>query len=158
MDQAALPLKAGAPAPPFQLPCTSVTKVSLYEFLRRPVVLAFYPEDWSPASVDLLSMLQDFLTEISETGAAVVAVSIDGIWSHEAFARSYHLEFPLLSDARPRGEVARAYGVYDEAEDAAKRAIFVIDGCGRIASAEIYPPDLTPSARVILDGLNRLRG
>ena len=106
------PLPAGNPAPAFRLPRVPGQTLALASLRGRPVVLAFYPADWEPVSAEQLATLQHFLPAIRHLGAELVGISVDGAWSHLAFARAHGLGFPLLADAEPKGLVARAYGVY----------------------------------------------
>ena len=152
------PLSPGTPAPAFTLRNSPYGYMSLYELLGRPVVLTFYSEDWAPVCVDQLALLRDFLPDIEASGAKVLAVSVDSPWSHRAIAEAQGLPYPLLSDNRPRGAVARAYGVLNEAEGYAERCLFVIDRFGTIACSELYPADLNPGALGILNTLRVLTG
>jgi len=102
-------LAPGSSAPEFTLPSTPDQSVSLSEFRGRPVVLVFYPEDWSPVCSDQLVLYQQLLPEFQRYDAELIGISVDGIWSHLAFARDRNLHFPLLSDFEPKGEVARSY-------------------------------------------------
>jgi peroxiredoxin len=87
----------------------------------------------------------------------VLGISVDGVWSHEAFVESRHLRFPLLSDYEPKGEVARRYGAYDHQDGCAQRALFVVDRDGTIAWSFLSPPALNPGADGILDALEALK-
>jgi peroxiredoxin len=151
------PLSPGTVAPRFTLRCNPYSYASLSDYAGRLVVLSFFSEDWCPVCLDQLTLLRDFLPEIEECGAAVVAVSVDGPWSHRSVARAHNLAYTILSDSRPRGAVARAYGVFDESEGTARRSLFVIDGDGVIAWSEIYPADLNPGAIGILNRLRLLK-
>jgi peroxiredoxin len=104
----ASPLSPGNPAPDFELPSTPDQKVMLSEFRRQAVILAFYPEDWSPVCSDQLGLYQAVLPEFQKFGAELVAISVDSAWSHLAFAKDRNLHFPLLADFEPKGDVARA--------------------------------------------------
>jgi peroxiredoxin len=55
--------------------------------------------------------LQELLPEFQRFGAELVGISVDGVWSHLAFAKDRNLHFPLLADFEPKGEVSRAYHV-----------------------------------------------
>src|ERR1700733_14567637 len=105
-------LKAGVQAPDFSLPTTPDQKVSLSEFRGRPVVLVFYPADWSPVCSDQLALYNELLSDFGNLGAELIGISVDGIWCHLAFAKDRKYHFPLLSDFEPKGAVARSYGVY----------------------------------------------
>src|SRR5258705_11554943 len=98
-------LKAGVLAPDFSLATTPDQKVSLSEFRGRPVVLVFYPADWSPVCGDQLALYNELREDFDQLDATLLAISVDGAWCHVAFAkdRGYHLS--LLSDFEPKGEV-----------------------------------------------------
>src|SRR5262249_30076204 len=78
----------------------------------RPVILAFYPVDWSPVCGDQVVLYNELLPEFQRFNAAMLGISVDGFWRYLAFAKDRKLRFPLLSDFEPRGAVARSYGAY----------------------------------------------
>jgi peroxiredoxin len=123
-------LPPGAPAPDFTLPVTPDQMLSLRELRGHPVILAFYPADWSPVCGDQMALYNEILPEFQKFGAELAGVSVDGVWCHLAFAEARHLHLPLLADFEPKGEVARAYGAYRSAEGVSERALFVIDKNG----------------------------
>jgi peroxiredoxin len=86
VDHRATPLPPGTKAPNFQLPSTPDQMVALDEFRGQPVILAFYPEDWSPVCSDQMALYQELLPEFQRFGAELVGISVDGAWSHLAFA------------------------------------------------------------------------
>jgi peroxiredoxin len=149
-------LSAGTAAPEFTLRATPDQTVALKEFRGRNVILAFYPADWSPVCSDQLALYNELLDEFARFNAQLLAISVDGIWSHAALARERRYHFPLLSDAEPKGEVARAYGVYDEKEGVAQRALFVIDGDGVIRWSYLSPMGVNPGAAGIIKALEAL--
>jgi peroxiredoxin len=146
-------LPAGVPAPEFSLPTTPDQKVALSEFRGRPVVLAFYPADWSPVCSDQLSLYQELAPEFSEFEAQLLGISVDGVWCHLAFAKDRKLRIPLLSDFEPKGEVARRYGVYREQGGESERALFVVDAEGIIRWSFVSPTGVNPGAAGILKAL-----
>ena len=107
------PLAPGTQAPDFRLVGTEDREISPSDYRGRPVILVFYPADWSPVCGDQLALYNEVLPLFNEYQAQVLAISVDGIWCHKAFAESRKLGFPLLSDFEPKGAVARTYGVYD---------------------------------------------
>jgi peroxiredoxin len=131
--------------------------VSLSEFRGRPVVLAFYPADWSPVCGDQMALYNEMLDEFQEFEAEVIGISVDGAWCHSAFARQSKLHFPLLADFEPKGSVARAYGVYDEKDGTSERALFVIDSNGIIHWSYVSPVGVNPGANGILSALEELK-
>ena len=130
--------------------------MSLSEFRGRPVILAFYPEDWSPVCSDQLALYQELLPEFSRFNAELLGISVDGIWSHLAFAKDRNLHFPLLADFEPKGAVAKTYGVYRAADGTSERALYVIDADGVIAWSYVSPVGINPGADGILSALERL--
>src|SRR5476651_442148 len=112
--ESAAPLVVGDPAPDFTLNVAPDKTLSLSELRGRPVVLVFYPADWSPVCGDQVALYNEMLSEFHRYDAQVVGISVDGPWCHAAFAHDRKLRFPLLSDFEPKGEVARRYGVYHE--------------------------------------------
>src|SRR6266566_3427705 len=122
VDNRPVPLPPGTEAPEFRLPSTPDQIVSLGEFRGRPVILAFYPEDWSPVCSDQLALYQAVLPEFRKFNAELVGISVDSVWSHLAFAKDRNLHFPLLSDFEPKGELARTYQVYRANEGTTERA------------------------------------
>ena len=150
------PLAAGTEAPDFQLRSTPDQKLSLSELRGRPVVLVFYPEDWSPVCSDQLALYQELMPEFERHDAQLVGVSVDGIWCHLAFAKDRHLQFPLLPDFEPKGEISRLYGVYRDVDGTSERALFVIDGDGVIRWSYVSPVGVNPGADGILRALEEL--
>jgi peroxiredoxin len=112
VDHGATPLPAGTKAPDFELPSRPDRTVSLAEFRGQPVILALYPEDWSPVCSDQMALYQEVLPEFQKFKAELLGISVDGVWSHLAFAKDRNLRFPLLADFEPKGKVARTYHVY----------------------------------------------
>lgn len=152
------PVAAGEPAPGFTLPAGPDETLSLDELRGRPAVLVFYPGDWSPVCSDQLDLYQAVLPRFEERGARLVGISVDSVWSHAAFADHRGLEFPLLADFEPKGEVARAYGVYRDDDGIAERALFVLDPEGAVRWSHVSPPDVVPGADGILEALDDLAG
>jgi peroxiredoxin len=149
-------LPPGSQAPDFTLAATPDQKISLSDFRGRPVILAFYPADWSPVCGDQMSLYNEVLPEFKRFNAELLGISVDGAWCHSAYRQNRNLHFTLLSDFEPKGEVARDYGVYRKSEGVCERALFVIDGNGRIAWSYVSPIGVNPGADGILKALENL--
>jgi peroxiredoxin len=149
-------LKPGTRAPDFSLAVTPDQKLSLAELRGRPVILAFYPADWSPVCGDQMALYNEILPEFQKYGAELVGISVDGTWCHDAFTKDHHLHFPLLADFEPKGEVAKKYGAYRSSEGCSERALFVIDKNGVIAWSYLSPVAVNPGAEGILQALEEL--
>src|SRR5215469_14964374 len=149
-------LEPGTIAPEFSLHVTPDQKLSLRELRGRPVILAFYPADWSPVCGDQMALYNEILPEFHKANAEILGISVDGVWCHEAFAKDRHIHFPLLADFEPKGAVAKAYGAYRQEDGYCERALFVIDKNGSIAWSYLSPVAVNPGADGILDALDKL--
>ena len=154
--QTAGPLPAGTPAPDFTLHSAPDQTVTLSALRGRPVILAFYPADWSPVCGDQMVLYNEVLEEFQAYGAVLLGISVDGVWCHKAFAEARRLRFPLLADFEPKGALAREYGVYRADEGTSERALFVIDAGGTIRWSYVSPSGVNPGANGILDALEAL--
>jgi peroxiredoxin len=146
----------GEQAPDFTLHSTPDQTVTLSQLRGRPVVLAFYPADWSPVCGDQMALYNELRSEFGRFHAQVIGISVDGAWCHAAFAQERKLHFPLLADFEPKGAVAQAYGVYQVPEGVSQRALFVIDGDGIVRWTHVSPAGINPGADGILDALEKL--
>ena len=150
-------LAAGDPAPNFSLRSTPDQFLSLSELRGRPVILAFYPADWSPVCGDQMSLYNEMLDEFQEFGAAIMGISVDGVWCHAAFSRDRKLHFPLLADFEPKGAVAQIYGVYRRGDGVSERALFVITPEGKVHWSYVSPVGINPGAAGIISALESLQ-
>jgi peroxiredoxin len=137
------PLQPGDAAPEFSLPATPDQLVKLSE-LQGPVVLIFYPADWSPVCGDELSMFEAAAGLFANHGAQLVGISVDSSWCHVAFKADRKLDFPLLADFHPKGAVAKSYGVFRDDDDTTERALFVLDAEHNIAWSYVSPVGISP--------------
>jgi peroxiredoxin len=150
-------LQPGTPAPDFNLRSTPDQWLTLNEFRGQPVVLAFYPADWSPVCGDQMALYNEMLPEFQQFDAELIGISVDGAWCHAAFARDRKLHFPLLGDFEPKGDIARRYGVYRDKDGVCERALFVIDPTGVIHWSYVSPLGVNPGANGILSALEDLQ-
>jgi len=149
-------LPAGTRAPDFTLPVTPDQSVSLSDFRGRPVIIAFYPGDFSPVCGDQMALYNELRSEFHKHHAELLGISVDSAWCHGAFAEARKLHFPLLSDFEPKGAVARLYGAYRPKEGTAARALFVLDGDGIIRWSYLSPVGVNPGADGILEALESM--
>lgn len=155
-EHAGAALAAGTPAPDFKLHSAPDQSLSLDDLRGAPVILAFYPADWSPVCGDQMALYNQILPEFRRLKAQLVGISVDGVWCHAAFAQNRNLHFPLLADFEPKGAVARKYGVYRQQDGICERALFVIDSGGVIAWSYVSPVGVNPGADGILVALEDL--
>ncbi len=138
-------IEAGVKAPDFELKDNHGRTVRLSDFRAfadhesdarngdaRNVVLVFYPFAFTGVCTGELQALRDELPTFVNDDTQLLAVSNDSMHTLRVFADQEGLEFPLLSDFWPHGEVSRAYGVFDEDKGCAVRGTFVIDKEGMI--------------------------
>jgi peroxiredoxin Q/BCP len=119
----------GDRAPDFSLPGTGGNTYSLAQFRGKPLVVVFYPADDSPVCTKQLGSYSTGMAEFQDVGAQVVAISSQGLDSHEKFAEKLGLTFPLLADTDKA--VADAYGTLGPL-GFPRRSVFVIDKDGII--------------------------
>ncbi len=150
-------LSAGTPAPDFTLPRGPDATHRLAASRGHPVILAFYPADWSPVCGDELGVFNEVLPEFQRYGAELLGISVDGVWCHKAYAAARHFEFTLLADFEPKGAVSRAYGAYRAQDGSSERALFVLDAAGVIRWSYLSPVGVNPGADGILAALEALK-
>ncbi|WP_183099225.1 peroxiredoxin [Nocardioides pelophilus] len=134
MTEAGLAL--GGPAPDFTLRDQFGQDITLSSYRgTKAVLILFYPFAFSGVCSGEMSSLRARLDEFLTFDTEVVAISCDPIYSLRAWSDAEGLNFALLSDFWPHGEVTRAYGVFDESAGAPLRSSYVIDRDGNLAWA-----------------------
>ncbi|MGZ8666473.1 MAG: redoxin domain-containing protein [Solirubrobacterales bacterium] len=147
-------IAAGQPAPDFTLTDQDGNQVSLADFSGEKVLLVFYPLDFSPVCTDQLSIYQEVRPEIAAKGASIVGISVDSPYTHKAFQEELGIDFSLLADFEPKGEVSRAYDAYYDGAGHGKRTLVLVDEQGVVAWAHESPSPLdVPGANLIFDAL-----
>ncbi len=149
-------IPTGSQAPDFSLFASPSQKVTLSNFKKQNVVLAFYPADWSPVCSNQIALYNEMETYFGNLNAQVLGISVDSKWSHMAFAEQNHFHFPLLADFEPKGEVSRLYGSYNESTGESHRSLYVIDGDGVIRWSYLSPVEINPGADGILNALEKI--
>ncbi len=150
-------IAVGMPAPDFTLKCSPESEpVTLSSLRGQPVVLAFYPADWSGVCGEQLSLYNEIHDEIESLGAKIFGVSVDSHHSHRAYAASKHLSFGLLADFHPKGAVSRSYDSFDDENGMSRRDLFVIDGDGIVRWMHRSPRGVNPGAAGFLAALEAL--
>lgn len=155
-DSGARILGAGEVAPDFSLRASPERAFVLSEQRGGPVVLAFYPADWSPVCGDQMALYNEVLEDVQRYGAKLVGISVDSAWCHAAFSEDRNLHFPLLADFEPKGAVSRAYGAYRNDDGFSERALFVVDAAGIIRWSYMSPIDVNPGANGFLSALESI--
>ncbi|GAA3127953.1 peroxiredoxin [Streptosporangium carneum] len=146
-------VEVGLAAPDFELKDQHGTPVKLSDHRGKKIVLIFYPLAFSSVCHGELCAIRDEFVAKAPDDVQVITVSVDSMFTHRAWADQEGYTFPLLSDFWPHGQVARAYGVFDEAKGVATRGTFVIDGEGVVRWSVVNP---IPQARDIAEYLKVL--
>jgi len=148
-------LTLGGPAPDFTLRDQFGQDVTLSSYRgSKVVVLVFFPYAFSGVCTGEMAGIRDRLAEFMTFDSEVLAISCDPIYSLRAFADADGLNFPLLSDFWPHGEVARAYGVFDEVKGSPQRSSYVVDPDGTLRWAV---HNARPEGRDLDEHLRQLR-
>ncbi len=142
-------VEVGDEAPDFELKDQHGAPVKLSSFRgQKNVVLVFYPLAFSGVCSGEMCAMRDDFPEVTGDDVALLTVSVDSTYSHRVWADQEHFGFELLSDFWPHGEVAKAYGVFDENKGFSIRGTFIIDKNGVVRWKVVNP---TPQARDIAD-------
>jgi peroxiredoxin len=149
-------LPSGVVAPDFVLAADPGKLLRLSDLRGQPVVLVFYPADWSPVCGDQLSLYNEILAEFGRFNARLIGISVDGPFCHAAFRKLRNLDITLASDFEPKGAVSRQYGAYNSEGGFSQRAIFVLDAEGIIRWSYLSPISVNPGADGILAALEEL--
>jgi peroxiredoxin len=149
-------IEVGDQAPEFDLPSSTGGTVTLSSFRgQKNVALVFYPFTFTGVCHGELCELRDDLRSFEDAAVQVLAVSCDSVHSQRRWAEEEGFGFPVLSDFWPHGQVAKAYGVFNETLGCANRQTFVIDKEGTIvatfASADLRTPRQRAEYRAALD-------
>ncbi|MBA3531566.1 MAG: peroxiredoxin [Ardenticatenales bacterium] len=151
-------IEVGAEAPDFKLKDQSRTEHKLSDYRGKPVVLLFYPLDFSSVCSEEMSCVQDNLTRFSQLDAQVFGVSVDSHHSHRVFAEQRGISYPLLADFHPKGEVSRAYGLYMEEWGYSSRGYVVIGPDGKVAAAKETGPATIPDMDEVAAAVAQAQG
>ena len=149
-------LQPGITAPDFTLRTTPNQSISLNQYRGNPVILVFYPADFSPVCGDEMTLFYDLFPDFERLNAEVMGISVDGVWCHLAFSKEKNLKIPLLADFEPKGEVAKKYGVYRKKDGIAERALFLLDKDGIIRYSYVSPIGVNPGADGVLKALESI--
>ena len=150
-------IAVGQPAPDFTLKDENNQDVHLADLRGTPVVLMFYPLDFSPVCTNEMCEVTERFPSFEGTGAKVYGISRDSVWTHKAFIKDKELKLSLLADMK--GKVAQQYGAWNDAIGIAERLTVVIDKNGDISFTDRSPA--IPTARdqqKMVDALKQTAG
>ena len=139
-------IEIGQPAPDFSLKDQDGNMVSLSSFQGdKAVALVFYPFTFTGVCEGELCQLRDDISQYESADVQVLAVSCNTTHSQKQWAEQKGYNFPVLSDFWPHGEVAQAYGVFNDAVGCANRATFLIGKDGNVV--DTFATDSLGTAR-----------
>jgi peroxiredoxin (alkyl hydroperoxide reductase subunit C) len=131
-------ISVGAEAPDFTLPNQNREQFTLSDHRgTKAVLIVFYPFAFTNVCTGELNRIKNDLAAFQNDDVQVVTISCDSVYSQRVFALREELDFPLLADYWPHGEVARAYGVFNEEGGFANRGTFLVDRDGVVRFAEM---------------------
>jgi mycoredoxin-dependent peroxiredoxin len=133
-------LEAGTEAPDFTLKDQNGQPVTLSSLRGTNVLLVFFPLAFTGICQGELDEIKDNLPRYQNANTRTLAISVGPPPTHKVWANQSGFTFPVLSDFWPHGEVARAYGVFNDVAGFANRGTFVIDAAGVIRFAELKQP------------------
>ncbi len=155
MSDVAPEIKVGDVAPDFTLKDQDQNDVTLSSFRgKKNVVLAFYPLDSSPVCEGENKCLTDDFPSFSDANAEVFGISTDSFFSHKAWAEALDLKHRLLADMSRT--VCKAYGLYFEPLNCAKRATVIVDKEGKVAYVKVQEIKTARDDKEILEALKKL--
>jgi peroxiredoxin len=133
--------EVGSEAPDFTLKDQNNQQVTLSSFRGdRPVLVVFYPFAFSPLCTGELCAVRDDLGDFQNDDVQILAISVDHPFALKAWSEAQGFDFPLLSDFWPHGQVAKAYGVFNDGAGMAVRGTFLVDTEGIVRFAEVNGP------------------
>lgn len=151
-----MPIEIGQPAPDFKLKDQNQKEISLKELRGKNVVLAFYPLDFSPVCSKEHACFHDDFSRFKDLNAEVLGISVDSAWAHKAFAEKLGIQYPLLADFHPKGEVAKKFGLYLEDKGITNRATVIVDKEGIVRYVKVYDIPQQRENQELVDVLNKL--
>lgn len=134
-------VRVGSVAPSFELRDQNNQRVSLDDVRRdRQVLLVFFPLAFTGTCQGELGYIRDHLPTFSNEDVQILAISVGPPPTHKVWSAAQGFLFPILSDFWPHGDVARAYGVFNEKSGYANRGTFLVDRDGTVVFADIVGP------------------
>ncbi len=142
-------LGVGQPAPAFALHATPDQTLTLAELRGRPVILVFYPADWSPVCGDQIGLYNELLGEFDKFGAQIVGISVDGSWCHAASRMTASYVFLCLPISSPRVRSHACTAYIRAMRGVSERALYVNRRRGKSSAGAICRPWESIPARTV---------
>lgn len=150
-------LKVGDRAPDFTLKDQNGNPVTLSDYVgKKNIVIVFHPLAFTSVCDVQMPGYNQERQSFNGLNAQVLAISVDSAPAHRAWAEMLGgIDYPLLADFWPHGEVAQRYGVLLDTGVAA-RATFVVDTQGIIRSIEVHEMGRVPDRQKLIEFLKTL--
>ena len=149
-------IAVGQPAPQFTLQDQSQKDINLADYRGKNVVLVLYPLDFSPLCTDEHACFVHQLNQFEKLNAQVLGLSVDSVWTHQAFAEKMGIHYPLLADFLPRGAVAEKFGLYLAERGTTARAVVIVDKTGNVAWLKKYDYPNVPNVKEVQEALAKV--
>ena len=147
-------IEIGSRAPDFSVKDQKGKKVRLSDFSGKRVLLSFRPLAWTAVCHDQMMLLEENHLLFDELNTVALGIGVDSVPSNKAWAEEMDIaNTRLLSDFWPHGEVARAYGVFREADGFSERANIIVDRDGMVVFARVYPTSQLPDFDEVMEFL-----
>jgi peroxiredoxin (alkyl hydroperoxide reductase subunit C) len=144
-------VSVGQEAPDFTLRNENNEPVTLSALRGKPVVLVWYPLDFSPMCTSEMCAIRDDFSGFEAKGAQVFGISRDSVWTHKAFKAQEKMSHSLLADMK--GDVAKLYGAWNEAFAIAERLTVIVDKDGKITYVEHNGPGQARDQKKAIEAL-----
>src|SRR5215469_15248761 len=151
-------IAVGQAAPDFTLQNQDKQEVKLSDFAgKKNVVIVFYPLDWSPVCTNEHACFVNDMKKFETLDAEVLAVSVDSVWSHKAFADKMGIKYSLLADFHPRGAMSEKYGVFLADKGITGRAIAIVNKAGKVGWFKNYDIPVVPDLAEVAGALSQVK-
>jgi peroxiredoxin len=147
-------IQQGEKGKPFVLKDNRDKEVQLSDFKGKKVLLSFHPLAWTSICAEQMKALEANQKKFDLLNTVALGLSIDTVPSKNAWAKKLGVkQTPLLCDFWPHGNVAKAYGLFREANGFSERANIILDENHRVLFVKVYPIGQLPDIEEILSAL-----
>ena len=147
-------VQPGEKGKPFLLKDNRDKEVRLSDFKGKKVLLSFHPLAWTGVCAEQMKALEANKERFALLNTVALGLSVDSVPSKNAWAKTIGIKHtPLLCDFWPHGKVAKAYGLFRQANGFSERANIILDEKQRVTFVKVYPTAQLPDIEEILKAL-----
>jgi peroxiredoxin len=129
-------------------------EIRLSDFKGKKVLLSFHPLAWTSVCAEQMKALEANKERFALLNTVALGFSIDTVPSKKAWAQTLGIQYtPLLCDFWPHGKIAKAYGLFREANGFSERANILLDEKQRVIFVKVYPIAQLPDIEEIFRAL-----